>query len=503
MSISPDSLSMLLSRLPVSLFEIDAGTRFVSVEGGFVRAFNSDECSQAPRSLLSLAPEHADEIHAALEPGGHSHWVSFSLNDGEPCWTEFLVCFNEHKEHGAIGLAIDLTEEYRSDQLNSSLARSRDRSTRLESMGYLISLLSNDLYSYLSVAAGNLRSVQRQLPEQTHPARRIEVAFEAMDRATQTSQKLARSIRPRAPIMQKTVIRETLERTLAQLRASLDACFQIELVVSKDVPILWADPDQVSEIVRALVLNAAEAMPDGGLIMLESDRVIAENGSGSRGARQELVRISINDGGTGIPEAMIERVFDPCWSTKVRRDGLGLTRAHALASAHRGYLSVRSDPGAGSTFEVYLPVAQSIPKTVENAASALGGPPILVFDPCEDVRITLEKTLRACGHETECFGDLQAAFAAWRARSLAENPYRLVVLGWGGGPGAAGRTLWRDILAADARARGVALAPFGARMGAEEIAASRLLDALRQPLSLDQVRQVVGEALRPRARRPA
>ena len=508
MEISSQFASLLLSRLPVVFFEIDSNGRLLSVEGEAVKVFSGGTSGQAPKSLYVLAPEHGEEIQAALQPGGKARWVNFGLHDGEPCWTEFLLSFNESRGQGALGIAIDVSDERREDQLGTRLSQSKDRSVRLESMGYLMSLFSSELHNYLSVAAGNLRAVQRHLAGDIHHSHRVQTAFRAMDGATQNSQKLARAIRPRAPELRTLSVRQLLEGAIDWAELNLGKDHDFELIVSDGLPQFNGDEEQISEIVRILLRNAVESMPEGGLTIVECDCIESGARAKKPGAAQQFIRVSVNDGGTGIPGPIQERIFDPCYSSKPRHEGLGLTRAHSLAGAHHGYLTVSSEPGMGSTFEVFLPVAAPVQLgTKGNSAkpsSSVVPAAVLVHAESEDVRAMLERVLAACGHRADCFGDAQGAFGAWRARNLEGTPYRAVFIGWSArGLSGAGKQLWGDILNADARARGIAVLPFGEQMSELEVTASGLYGALRSPLSVDRVARVMNEILRARTRRPA
>ncbi|MCB0220736.1 MAG: hypothetical protein KDH09_13635 [Chrysiogenetes bacterium] len=371
-------------------------------------------------------------------------------------------------------------------------------------MGYLISLFSSDLNNFLSVAAGNMRAVQRHLSDKPHHSHRVQAAFRAMDGATQNSQKLAHAIRPSAPSLRSLSVQSVLEAVIDWAELNLGEHFQFELIVAAGLPHLMGDEEQIAEIARILLRNATEAMPEGGLVIVECDCVHSEAHVKKARRARPYLRISVNDGGVGIPEPILERIFDPCYSTKPRQEGLGLTRAHALAGGHHGYLTVSSDPGMGSTFEVFLPLdapAHRLPGLEPMVAAPAG---VLVYEENENSRIALERVLSACGYRADCYAEADVAFGAWRARALAGNPYRTAVIGWSGkGTKDLGGQLWSDILGIDARARGIAVLPFGERMSELDLATSGLHGALRSPLSLDQVGRVVGEAFRQQRRRPA
>jgi len=122
-------------------------------------------------------------------------------------------------------------------------------------------------------------------------------------------------------------------------------------VLAADLPFIRADGDQVKQIVINLVLNAIQATPDGGTVTVLTRRVTHHN--------DRFCQIEVRDTGIGIPEKMLEDVFNPFFTTKDKGTGLGLSIAHRIATEHGGFISVTSDEGRGSSFFVHLPEARA------------------------------------------------------------------------------------------------------------------------------------------------
>ena len=127
---------------------------------------------------------------------------------------------------------------------------------------------------------------------------------------------------------------------------------------------LWtieADPGQINQVINNLVVNAVQAMPEGGHIHISTENIqladveVLPLGSG------RYVRISVKDSGVGIPEEIRQKIFDPYFTTKPYGNGLGLATTHSIIRNHGGHITVTSTPGAGTSFLIYLPASDNQP----------------------------------------------------------------------------------------------------------------------------------------------
>lgn len=195
---------------------------------------------------------------------------------------------------------------------------------------------------------------------------------------------------------------------------------------------LWpaeVDAGQISQVIGNLVLNADQAMPEGGTIRVAAENVVVDESDG-RLSPGRYLRLSVADEGVGIPAEDLLSVFDPYFTTKAEGSGLGLATAHSVVGRHRGRIEVRSRVGVGTTFEVYLPACdQPVP-----AGGAPGDAPpegkgkILVMDDQELVCDAATAILRAGGYAVVATRDGAELVAAYRAAREAGTPYDAVIL---------------------------------------------------------------------------
>jgi CheY-like chemotaxis protein len=177
-----------------------------------------------------------------------------------------------------------------------------------------------------------------------------------------------------------------------------------------------------------MMLNACEAMPQGGVVSVQAENVVLNAREQPSLSAGEYIRVSITDQGTGIAKDMLPKIFDPYFSTKHRGDqkgmGLGLTICHAVVQKHGGAIAVKSEVGRGTTFDIYLPAARKL-----SAGEKAPMPPseprhgrVLVMDDEEGVREVLGQTLDGMGHSVELAEDGQKAIEVFsKAKSLGRH----------------------------------------------------------------------------------
>jgi signal transduction histidine kinase len=199
---------------------------------------------------------------------------------------------------------------------------------------------------------GILSHLELEWKETTDPEKReeIEQCIAGTKRISSTIRGLINYARPGPLQLAKIHLGRLVEDTLAFLRHQpMFRAIKLETRIAHDLPAITADANQLSQILMNLLLNAAEAMPDGGCITIDAHKIkFAEN-----------VEISVADTGSGIPADILPHVLEPFFTTKRGKGtGLGLSISHAYARSHGGGIRVESIPGRGTTVRVVLPIRQ-------------------------------------------------------------------------------------------------------------------------------------------------
>jgi CheY-like chemotaxis protein len=209
----------------------------------------------------------------------------------------------------------------------------------------------------------------------------------------------------RLPLQPKQLIRE-IEKIVAETFPR-----DVELVsrIPVDLSLIEGDPTQLHQVLLNLCVNARDAMPDGGTLRIEADDfVVDENYASMTPAARigQYVRIRVTDTGTGIPPALVEKIFDPFFTTKPlgKGTGLGLSTAVGIVRGHQGFIAVESEPGKGTSFEIFLPTAAesafALAPGGDGESPAGHGELILVVDDESAIRKVTESVLAQNGYRT-------------------------------------------------------------------------------------------------------
>ncbi len=205
--------------------------------------------------------------------------------------------------------------------------------------------------------------------------------------------------------------------------------------VAPDVSAVSADEGQLLQVFDNVLINAQQAMPQGGAIDIRAE-IIVEPGKRRQDALLvepgPYVRVSITDNGIGIPEENLSRIFDPYFSTKKTGSGLGLATSYSIVKNHGGYVSVESKLGHGTTVHVNLPASFS-GEVAEPAASVassgiVGKGRVLVMDDEASIRTLAVNMLRFLGHDAEVVSNGSAAVEQYRRALKTGQPYAAVIL---------------------------------------------------------------------------
>ena len=196
---------------------------------------------------------------------------------------------------------------------------------------------------------------------------------------------------------------------------------------------LWPveiDPGQIHEVLHNVILNAKQAMPQGGVVEVRAENLPSDAGLPPLLPHGCWIKITIRDQGCGILADQLPNIFDPYFTTKAGGSGLGLAIAHAIVAKHDGRITVTSDVGVGTTVSLYLPAsAHPLVSTPDPPRpSVVREGTILVMDDDEAIRDVLVDMLTQLGYQSQCARDGAEAIALYRQAWDAGQPFTAVLL---------------------------------------------------------------------------
>lgn len=241
--------------------------------------------------------------------------------------------------------------------LRAATAQS-EQSRKLEAVGRLTGGVAHDFNNILTVILGNL-DLYLVIEDPKEKDGVAEDARTAAKRGADLVAQLLAFSRKSQLVATLIYAPELIERVMHMAEHVLPATIQLEHIETKDVGAVYADPSQLESALLNLILNAKDAMPEGGKITLRAENVdlLAQNGVGA--SPGPFVRIDVSDEGTGIPDETISKVFDPFFTTKAvgEGSGLGLSTVKGFTEQSGGGILLRSEPGSGTLACIFLPRA--------------------------------------------------------------------------------------------------------------------------------------------------
>jgi PAS domain S-box-containing protein len=314
-------------------------------EAEFIERVHAADRSRVQTSL-SLAMETGsspDLQFRIVLPDASTRWI-FSKGRA--------VRKSDGKVSSLVGGWFDITHGKRTEE-------QLQRSAKLEAIGQLAGGIAHDFNNLLVAILGNL-DLARQAVGPEHDAC-LDDAGRAANRAAELTKHLLVFSR-RQPLNEELLdCGEFLRDTLRLLRRLLPESILLEVFEAHRLPRVRGDRGQLEQVIVNLCINARDAMPEGGRLRIETEAVLIngrfrETHPSAKPGRYVL--ISVSDTGVGIPREQLDHIFEPFFTTKAHGTGLGLATAYGTLKRHGGLLHVYSEVGKGTTFKVYLPVAE-------------------------------------------------------------------------------------------------------------------------------------------------
>ena len=309
----------------------------------------------------------------------------------------------------------------------------RRKAETLEQLGLLAGGIAHDFNNLLTAIIGNISLASLLLQPDDEMAERLDDAKNASLRARDLAQQLLTFARGGAPIKKTASMAKLIQDTVSfSLRGSRN---RSEFEFGVDLAPAEIDAGQISQVIANLVVNADQAMPNGGTLYVSCDNFCYDVNDATIPdlAPGDYVRVRIRDEGVGIPEKYVKRIFDPYFTTKSKGNGLGLATAYSIVKNHNGLMTVESEVHVGTTFTIYLPTAAANeellvepPRKLTPAMSGTGR--VLVVDDEDVIRDLVEFTLTRLGYKVSQAETALQGIELYHAKLKAGKRFDVVIL---------------------------------------------------------------------------
>jgi PAS domain S-box-containing protein len=485
---------------PIVVYDIEGCPTYLNP--AFTRVFGWTFDELEGRAIDFVPPETRSEtqkmINLVLRGQGFSNRETKRLTkDGRIIDVSISGSIFFDEEGKAAGSVVHLRDITERKIMEEELLKVR----KLESVGLLAGGIAHDFNNIMATILMNAQLAQQSTRVDDSTLRYLSGIREATERATALTQQLLTFSKGGAPVMRTASIADLIRSSVSFILRGSNV--RSEFFLPDDLWPVEVDEGQMNQVIQNLIMNADEAMPDGGLI-----RVSAENvADAERTANPNLqlnpgrhVKISIRDTGSGIPEEHLPRIFDPYFTTKEKGSGLGLSITFSIIAKHRGVITVESEVGSGAAFHFYLPSVEQ-PAADSNEGPRAGKPSprrgrILLMDDEETIAGLAAELLENMGYEVEIAFDGAQALDLYENSMKGGQPFDLVIMDLTVPGGMGGKETIRilkridpavkavvssgyanDPIMADFKAygfRGVVTKPYGAEQLIDEI--SRVLE---------------------------
>jgi signal transduction histidine kinase len=311
--------------------------------------------------------------------------------------------------------------------VESQLKEARFRLEKLESLGVLAGGIAHDFNNLLTGVIGNIALAQSSLPSGHEARHLLDEAEQASVRATSLTRQLLAFAKGGNPVKSLTALCDLVQEcvTFALRGANVKA----EMTLPDNLWTAELDRGQVAQVIHNIVINAVQAMPQGGTLRVACKNVTVESDRPGLLSKGKYVGISIRDEGTGIPQEHLSRLFDPYFTTKQKGSGLGLAIVHAVVQKHGGLVEVESVLGQGSLFRVYLPASQMVVSAEPVVPpAALAHARVLIMDDDDSVRMLLAACLKRHGVSVVATTNGTEAVAVYGNGMTEGKPFDAVIL---------------------------------------------------------------------------
>jgi signal transduction histidine kinase/ActR/RegA family two-component response regulator len=369
------------------------------------------------------------------------------------------------------------------------------RTQKLDSVGLLAGGIAHDFNNILTGIVGNISLVRLEAGLDTRAHSMLESAESACGRARDLTQQLLTFSRGGDPVKADASLPDVLRQAADFVMAGSNVSCTYRFAASGLAVAI--DRGQISQVVQNLVLNALQAMPDGGSLEIGADRVDLSEGSVLPLRAGTWVRFWVRDHGDGIDAKHLGKIFDPYFTTKKTGVGLGLPVAFSIVRKHGGSITVDSAVGRGSDFTVYLPTSpEPAVSDVDKVPSGIiSRRRVLLMDDDSMVREVIGRMLVSLGYEASSVPDGREAVRLFKHHMQQGVPFDVVLMDLTVPGGMGGKAAMKEILALDPSARSIVMSGYCMDSVMANHHAHGFLGVLQKPVRMSDLQSALERVL--------
>ena len=500
----------IFERAVEGIFQSTPGGTFLSVNPAFARILGYDTPADLMEGIVNIEEQmHADprdrtSFKNVMENSGPSV-IDFEhellRKDGTTVW----VSTNARSVRGPDGkilyyegTSVDITERKHAEEERERLQSQLRQSQKMEAIGQLAGGIAHDFNNILTVLIGYGSLLRMKMDENDPLKLYVSQILSSSERAANLTQSLLAFSRKQRINPESHKINDILKSTGKLLQRLLTEDISLRMTLNKKDLQVMVDVTQMDQVLINLATNARDAMPNGGLLSIETREAALDSGfikTHGFGKEGRYAVLSISDTGSGMDEATKDHIFEPFFTTKDvgKGTGLGLSIVYGIIKQHNGYITVYSEPGLGTTFRVYLPLIEDETKTELAPLGDMvrGTETVFLAEDDPEVRHLTREVLERYGYKTVTATDGNDA-----VRTFMEHKGKIdlvildVVM-----PGKNGKEVYEEISRADPGIKVIFSSGYTRDVVIDKGIYNESVEFISKPLSPDKLLAKVREVL--------
>ncbi len=417
-----------LDNAPIAVFVFDHHGRIVD--------FNRAALDLTGHGASSLANMTFPELHPLedrrgvflsmqelVQAGRFEGELPVLRRDGQRIWVTLLAV--KLDDQRSISFMTDVTERRRAAAERQELEAQYRQAQKMEAIGRLAGGVAHDFNNMLGVISGYSSSLLTdELLSRRQRDALIEVS-KAADRAAALTRQLLLFSRKQAMELGPVEINEVIAGVSKMLQRILGEDVELDSQLAPDLPLISADVGMIEQVLLNLAVNSRDAMPHGGKVVIATAATTLDLAAAEKipeAIPGRCVRLSLSDTGSGIAPEVLPRIFEPFFTTKEvgKGTGLGLATVHGIVKQHRGWISVESVVGQGTTFHLFFPALAGQRSRARDGAAGqtapIGNETILLVEDEQSLRLLISNILERCGYTVLSAATGKAALDLWEKR---------------------------------------------------------------------------------------
>lgn len=370
--------------------------------------------------------------------------------------------------------------------------------SKLRSIGIIAGGIAHDLNNMLTIILGYISMVKFDVKGNINIFDKLTMAEKASLRAKGLAQQLLifskgeSLIKKAAPILD--IIKDSANFALSGSNVGY------ELSISDDLWSVEIDEDQMNQVFNNLIINARQAIPEGGTIKITAENIIIEREIREYGMQLQSgnhLKISIEDNGVGIPEKHLQKIFDPYFTSKQAGNGLGLATTYSIIKKHGGLITVDSRPGVGTIFYIYLPASRKDTRKKEDAKERIipGRGKILVMDDEEDIRYVTKQMLVSIGYQVDLAKNGVEAINAYLNAIEDGKPFSAVIIDLTIQGGKGGKETIKELLEIDPNIKAIVSSGYPDNPVMTNYKKYGFKDVMAKPYKIEKLSKILNDVI--------